>query len=625
MKITSRPAAGYLAAAPLVHLLVSIAAISPAVAAPLVIGAGDTIELAAGTHSFESIIIHPAGTLKLLGNVVLNVAGDVLLLRETDPGNPYYYRNASILAEAIHGANAPPFGDPHGQDGNSGQDRPRVTINSGGSIFAHGTLVGVGGPGNLDFVSGDGGNGGMGMINPHDVTQAGHGGNGGFAGSFRPTASFVAQPDVVVNAAQSIVFDGRSFIRMSGGTGGHGGDGGNERDFQFDPAAGGHGGDGGHGGNGANIYLQAREIQLDGSFIDLAGGRGGNAGYGGSTQSIMPGGNGGDGGRGGYGGLFVMRGFDLTNTMDFYAPGGEGGSAGYGGDSGDGIYGTDGQDGLGGLDGVLVIRRITDQPGLSNGDFSEGLAFYRQSGQGSATIVELDENPFLEMSAGITENVALNLSQLVSTDTDLPFLVFEFDYRFLTDVGTLEVLLDETVLVSLPAVQSSDFIRYSVLLDDPAIMGVEVAELYLRLHPGSVATVQLDNLLFQPPLPGDANLDGRVDIADLGILAANWQQTADWFGGDFTSDGVVDIADLGILAANWQAGVESGGMSFEAGLAMFDVYDGVVVPEPGVAGLLLGFGVPGLRRRRQPMACSTARVLSPMSRWGRRRSHEPPD
>jgi hypothetical protein len=54
-------------------------------------------------------------------------------------------------------------------------------------------------------------------------------------------------------------------------------------------------------------------------------------------------------------------------------------------------------------------------------------------------------------------------------------------------------------------------------------------------------------------LAGDANHDGKVDVADLGILASNWQQTGRTFSqGDFTYDGKVDVADLGILASNWQ-------------------------------------------------------------------------
>jgi hypothetical protein len=98
---------------------------------------------------------------------------------------------------------------------------------------------------------------------------------------------------------------------------------------------------------------------------------------------------------------------------------------------------------------------------------------------------------------------------------------------------------------------------------------------------------------------GDATLDGAVTIADLGVLAGNWQGEGKlWFEGDFNGDGVVDIADLGILAGNWQAGAASGGLSFEEALGMFDVFRGVVVPEPGVWGVVMGLGMMGMRRGR---------------------------
>jgi hypothetical protein len=52
---------------------------------------------------------------------------------------------------------------------------------------------------------------------------------------------------------------------------------------------------------------------------------------------------------------------------------------------------------------------------------------------------------------------------------------------------------------------------------------------------------------------GDANHDRSVDVADLGILASNWQQSPRTFSqGDFNYDGIVDVVDLGILASAWQ-------------------------------------------------------------------------
>ena len=102
---------------------------------------------------------------------------------------------------------------------------------------------------------------------------------------------------------------------------------------------------------------------------------------------------------------------------------------------------------------------------------------------------------------------------------------------------------------------------------------------------------------------GDANLDGKVDVVDLGILATNWQGTGkNWTTADFnySPDGKVDVVDLGILATNWQKGVGAPlGLSFAEALASFPEFSGVtVVPEPGTLGLL-ALGALGLMTRRR--------------------------
>ncbi len=103
---------------------------------------------------------------------------------------------------------------------------------------------------------------------------------------------------------------------------------------------------------------------------------------------------------------------------------------------------------------------------------------------------------------------------------------------------------------------------------------------------------------------GDANLDGQVDISDLGALATAWQTSAVWSQGDFDYSGFVDISDLGKLATNWQLGVGSPlGPSFDEALASVGLA-GVSVPEPGMVGIfgtLCGLSM-WRRRRREPAA-----------------------
>ncbi len=110
---------------------------------------------------------------------------------------------------------------------------------------------------------------------------------------------------------------------------------------------------------------------------------------------------------------------------------------------------------------------------------------------------------------------------------------------------------------------------------------------------------QPQNFVLQIALGGDANLDGRVDITDLGLLATNWQSAAFWTGGDFNSDGLVDISDLGVLATNWQAGVGNPtGPSLDEALATVGL-SGVTVPEPSVISAALAVAATAVYRRRR--------------------------
>ncbi len=91
--------------------------------------------------------------------------------------------------------------------------------------------------------------------------------------------------------------------------------------------------------------------------------------------------------------------------------------------------------------------------------------------------------------------------------------------------------------------------------------------------------------------PGDANIDGRVDINDLTIVLAHYGQTgAVWSTGDFVGDGRVDINDLTIVLAHY-------GQTLGSSAAAIDA-----VPEPSAIAItavaLLGLLTYAWRQRK---------------------------
>ena len=90
-------------------------------------------------------------------------------------------------------------------------------------------------------------------------------------------------------------------------------------------------------------------------------------------------------------------------------------------------------------------------------------------------------------------------------------------------------------------------------------------------------------------LDGDANCDRFIDVADLGILSAQWGTMG--AAADFNADLLVDVGDLAMLSANWGRDDMGGGGGLDAADAS--------VPLPASGGLAIALlGGLSLCRRR---------------------------
>jgi fibronectin-binding autotransporter adhesin len=105
------------------------------------------------------------------------------------------------------------------------------------------------------------------------------------------------------------------------------------------------------------------------------------------------------------------------------------------------------------------------------------------------------------------------------------------------------------------------------------------------------ASVDGNSILVEATWLGDTNLDRKVDVTDLGMLATKYGQTVTggMASGDFNNDGRVDVTDLGMLATNYGTG--TGGVSFALGLSG--------VPEPASLSIGCIGGILLLRRRER--------------------------
>ena len=134
---------------------------------------------------------------------------------------------------------------------------------------------------------------------------------------------------------------------------------------------------------------------------------------------------------------------------------------------------------------------------------------------------------------------------------------------------------------------SSQGTRTNLLRPDGAMGGVAISNGGTALFGGYVGPAGSHDytlhISLQDPvatlLPGDANMDGTVDGADLNIVLSNYNQTGmAWAQGDFNGDGTVDGADLNTVLSNYNQHVNVGQVG--------NLSYGAAVPEPSTIALV---------------------------------------
>ncbi|QDU71020.1 glycoside hydrolase family 30 beta sandwich domain-containing protein [Mucisphaera calidilacus] len=123
-------------------------------------------------------------------------------------------------------------------------------------------------------------------------------------------------------------------------------------------------------------------------------------------------------------------------------------------------------------------------------------------------------------------------------------------------------------------------------------LGTETS-LYDLSHDGIVNHADVDMLIrdILNTEYGDANLDGRVDLLDLSLLAQSFETRGGWASGDFSGNTVVNLLDLSTLASYFN-------------------HDSSRIPEPAPGVLICLLSSLAPRARRSPsLTWSTAQPV----------------
>lgn len=247
--------------------------------------------------------------------------------------------------------------------------------------------------------------------------------------------------------------------------------------------------------------------------------------------------------------------------------------------------------------------------GYGPGDDIYGVAFGNVENLDSSNVSELEQLPYVELPLGATIQSAYitntTYAALAMRDGEGPAKKFggasgdDEDEFKLTVYGTdalgnplpntkefwladytssdnsQDYIVDEWTLVDLSPLAGAKCLYFNLTSTDNGDYGMNTP-----------AYFAIDNIEFAP-MPGDADIDGNVDVVDLGILATNYGTSGtQWGDGDFNEDGTVDVDDLGILATAYNGGSASATSQ--------------AVPEPSALSMVLVLCGLSLWARKRP-------------------------